>query len=985
MGHKTKSQCQIRLEARSRACCAPRSFATTRQLQAAELQSRIARANAIRAMYTRQLATRARARVQHAQDVARGMRAKRHEDSRRFRQSSVSKLDQAARRRHEQLAQLQLQCQQRAHLIVAKVELVRASQDNKAARARRTLAGQLAAAAYRRQTTQQQLLRRLNARWQSVEHVKARVAKVKFIQRWYRRHVANRTIATALQAVHMDVNDVVTCWRRMKHASFEACMKLVQQRSVVEAAQKLVHVLHVEATSGHCHASTWCRMRVRVLMMAGLIAWHPRAIMGPEWPSQRLAYAGKAMVQEMETLALCLSASQRLQELSKCVARFSARFVFYSEAFARWKARDAQRLTTELLQSYRELMRVSNKYERQAEETPSGGDGVHELRRQTQRQLGQVKEALERLGGRKKTMQQLEELTRTMADEAAKGHVADCDSSHVEVDSSHVEADSSHVKADSSHVEADSSPLEVASSLLEADSSPFDTDSSHGDTGSTLCPSRHEATQEMEANGTDGSTVETNTREALDLNEVLLSDAALVHELIFNPQYQTVRDKDIETSAAMMTSTQSVATLAVRVREAMTRAFWDRVVAMNDVATLLARTEELRLSFRKALGGGYGSTLGARSRLLANEVDSALEASRLAEMMQDPLRHASLLEARCTTVLDVIERAEAPARLERTRHFRSEWVHQIASNKLPPIELLVTFLAFAFDKVDELQTDVLNAHYNFLGQYLQRHGVDWEQKMMQAQLSKNRGNLESAFPFTNKWLNMEGRAYCLRDDIAKTEVDLLRQADGKALKRLLRACIWTLVIKHIDGTAERVWPETFALDIARIRACRDTIDRIAIVSSLVAVVQDVGAFPGFKMSKFLNLLGQKLNVLLCSNGVSKAQVVAQVVTDLQQFRNEKLTKEGQHLEKRLLGSFAVDDVVRQLFFSRVARAIESALLPVFEKRADLHFSLAPFATDIYDASVELRRLVEHNERVYATVYNVMMKQVVDSALADYKS
>ena len=81
MVYKKKSTCQLRLEARSRACCAPPGASYDTQRRADELQSRIARANEIRALYTRQLAARARARVQHAREVAKEMRAKRHEET----------------------------------------------------------------------------------------------------------------------------------------------------------------------------------------------------------------------------------------------------------------------------------------------------------------------------------------------------------------------------------------------------------------------------------------------------------------------------------------------------------------------------------------------------------------------------------------------------------------------------------------------------------------------------------------------------------------------------------------------------------------------------------------------------------------------------------------------------------------------------------------------------------------------------------------
>ncbi|KAG2801467.1 hypothetical protein PC111_g19530 [Phytophthora cactorum] len=970
MVNKTKSKCQIRLEARSRASCTPADVATDPQLLAAELQSRIARANEIRAIHTRQLAARARARVQHAQEVARGMRVKRHEETRRSRQSSVSKLDEAARRRHEQLEQLQLQCKQRADLIMEKVELVRADQNDKAARARRTLAGQLDDAARRREEQTQQLVRRLNERWQSVESVKDRVARVKFIQRWFRRQVANRKTAKALRQVQQDVKKVVNCWNQMKKASFEECMGLLQQRPVVQAAQRLLKVLMAErvdnyqvnsplakkkkaATSTSTSSPRGGVMSFRVLMMAGMVSCHPNEIMGQD-PSKRLHYAASVILLDMENLSLCLATSsdfQRSQELTKCVTRLSARFAFYTEAFARWKARDAERLAAELLTSYRELLLVHKKYEMQAQEARNGVDGVHELLRQTHGQLMQMQRALERLLGRDGAKQKVEELEQSLKQESDAGRASVGDTS--------------------------------SSSTGGNNASPSD----NGTTSSTPLNTNNEGDQGKKGDDDDemmGDDQEDKSASSYPpgVNQALLADRKLVHELILNPQFQIPRDKDVEASVAAVASEQSVAALAVRVREAMTKAFWDRVIEANDIETLLARTEELRSTFRCALGGGSGAGLGSGLSALADQVDSALRPDQLRELMQDPVRNVHIIQARCNGVLDAIERAEAPARATSTREFRSDWAQRIAAGVMTPVQLLVAFLAFALDKVDELRSDVLNAHLGLLGAYLQRHGVDYEQKQLQTRLSES-GSVDAAFPMTTKWLLMEMEAYLARSEVDETERGRLGSYDGAAFGRFVRASIWALVEKHIDGTASRAWPETFELDVARVRACRDALDRIAVVSSLLALVQEyVGRRSLAVPAGFFHNVGQQLSTLLRSPGVSGAQLAAQATHDVRQLENsgsQDAEEELQALEKRLLGSFAVDNPVFKLFFSRAARAFETALTSKGKIVDNLHPSLAPFAAEITEATSLLRRLAQHNENVYASLYNDIIKRVVHSA------
>ncbi|KAL3667602.1 hypothetical protein V7S43_007156 [Phytophthora oleae] len=964
MVNKTKSKCQLRLEARSRANCAPTGVATDPQLLAAELQSRIARANEVRAIHTRQLAARARARVQHAQEVARGMRVKRYEETRRSRQSSVSKLDEAARRRHEQLEQLQLQCKQRADLIMEKVELVRADQHDKAARARRTLAGQLDDAARRREERTQQRVRRLNERWQSVENVKDRVARVKFIQRWFRRQVANRKTATALKQVRQDVAKVVNCWNQMKTASFVDCMGLLQQRQVVQAAQRLLKVLNAEETEGKGvkspgrsktpPSSPQNGINFRVLMMAGMVSCHPNEIMGQD-PSKRLHYAASVILADMASLSQCLAVSdgfQSTRELSKCVSRLGARFAFYTEAFARWKKRDAERLAAELLTSYRKLLLVHRKYEMQAQEAQNGVDGVHELLRQTHGQLIQMHRALEKLLGRDGAKERVEELEQNLKQEDGSGGASvDGDAS------SSSGADNNSASSDNDATTSSSPPMDTGD----------ESDQKKGD-------------DDDEMRGGDDEDDTPTSAQPSSVNQGLLADRKLVHELILNPQFQIPRDKDVEAAAAAVASEQSVAAMAVRVRKAMTKAFWDQVIEANDIKTVLARTEELRTTFRDALGGGSGAEMSSRLSTLADQVDNALRPDQLGELMQEPIRNAHIIQARCNAVLDAFEQAEAPARAETTRAFRSDWVQRIAAGMMTPVQLIVAFLAFALDKVDELRNDVLNAHLGLLGAYLQRHGVEYEQKQLHARLSES-GNLEASFPMTIKWLAMEIEAFL--EQLGEAERSQLIRHDGAAFERFLQASIWALVEKHIDGSASRVWPETFELDVARIRSCRDALDRIVIVSSLLALLQEYVARRNLATpTGFFSSVSQQLSSLLRSPGVSGAQLAAQATQDVRQLESshgEDVEHELQALEQRLLGSFAADNPVFKLFFSRAARAFEVALVSQGSSGESPHPSLAPFAAEISEAISALRRLCQHNEKVYASLYNNIIKRLIPSA------
>jgi len=300
---------------------------------------------------------------------------------------------------------------------------------------------------------------------------------------------------------------------------------------------------------------------------------------------------------------------------------------------------------------------------------------------------------------------------------------------------------------------------------------------------------------------------------------------------------------------------------------------------------------------------------------------------------------------------------------------------------MTPVQLLVAFLAFALDKVDELRSDVLNGHLGMLGAYLQRHGVEYEQKQLHVRLAEA-GSVDAAFPMTMKWMSLEMEAYLARTEVDDAERSRLASCDGAAFASFVRTSVWSLVEKHIDGTASRAWPETFELDVGRVRACRDALDRIAVVSSLLALVQEhvarrsLATPPGFPHD-----IGQRLSTLLRSPGVSGAQLAAQATQDVRQLEtsgSEDAEQELQALEKRLLGAFAAENPVFKLFSSRAARAFESALLSQSNNSGDLHPSLAPFAAEISEAASTLRRLAQHNESVYASVYNSIIKRLVPS-------
>lgn len=954
-----KSACQLRLEARSRAVLGPASIQTSsKEAQppvssaqlALRLDSRIARAAEARERLQQRREASARARVQHARRVAREQAAKRRAQSASTHRRTRQKLEVARARRSAQLGRLAYQCRQRAQRVLEQVEAARESQRRRESETRAETASQLHGAARRRAAQTQAMVRRLSARWRSVERVKDRVGSAKFIQRWYRRHVEARAAAEQLRAVETHVAAVERAWAALRRTGFDASMALLQRREVAAAAQRVLRALLPRVGTASRESRS---VNFRVLLMAGMIACHPREIMGDNF-SARLAFAARGVLGAVAAVHSAL-AQRSSRELKAAVAALEAKFAFYLEAFSRWKARDAERLAGELLGSYLELFELQQRYEASAERAPAG-DGLHELALQTQRQLQQLRRALAQVVGEREARARVADVERAASraqpggsdeDEAASGNEPD-----EEV------ADREPPEPSKSKPQ----PQQQVQQVQEQEEQVQEQD---------------DQVQEQEEQVQKHEDQEDQVQEPPAPVKALLSDRRLVHELALDPHFQLVARHEDEGDDVEGSNT--VEGLARRVRLEMVRAFWDQIVDANDVAALLARTEELRERLAATL---------AVQPALVERVSDALRPDALQVLLSDPVGNLAAIKARCDAVLRAILAAESPAGNEATRAFMASLDARAAAlgsgdaSAGLPMRVMADFLAFALDKAENIRQDMVQAHVGMLGAYLQRHGVEYEQKLVREALARGQ-----RLGKTEHWLRLEMQARwpTLEDD----ERSRLVRGDAAAFSRFLRAAVMALVLKHIEGGADAVWPESFELDVDRVRGVRDAIDRVAVVATLVAGVQDFLARQRRVVAPrdFFAQLGGRLRTLLASPGISGAHLATQAVADVRQLDatqfsvDAALAAELQALEQRLQSSLASGSPVFALFAKRAAAALETELLAADTAAggSELHASLAPFAEELQSAARRLRRLARHNEAVYAAQYNAMIKRLVASA------
>ncbi|KAJ0396507.1 hypothetical protein P43SY_010142 [Pythium insidiosum] len=404
VNQRKKSTCQLRLEARSLA------YQQKQQQQAdsSGQHERIARASEIRGRQERQRRALASARVQHALRVAAETRARRREELLHSRVAVREKVEVARQRRQEALARQQEVCKRRVALVLEKVETVKATQHCRAQRQRRQLEDQLVDAARRREEQTQKMVRRLSERWQCVETVKDRVQRIKYIQRWYRRHVEARKAAFNVQTVKAQAARLMMCWERIASSSFEESMRLLQDRDLARAAQHVLRVLlpsavetgnqspSKEAANSSPRANKSAPFRV--LLMVGMVAAHPNEIMEAN-RSERLVFASKGVLKDMDRIVHCLKDEYpNARALKTIVSQLEARFQFYFESFSLWKDSDAERLAQEMLRGYMDIYRTKLHYA--AQDVNHAGDGMHQLLEQTEKQLAQLRAALAQVIGR---------------------------------------------------------------------------------------------------------------------------------------------------------------------------------------------------------------------------------------------------------------------------------------------------------------------------------------------------------------------------------------------------------------------------------------------------------------------------------------------------------------------------------------------------------------------------------------------------------
>ncbi|RHY41875.1 hypothetical protein DYB38_010688 [Aphanomyces astaci] len=414
----------------------------------------------------------------------------------------------------------------------------------------------------------------------------------------------------------------------------------------------------------------------------------------------------------------------------------------------------------------------------------------------------------------------------------------------------------------------------------------------------------------------------------LEFTKSVFANDSLTHELILNPRFQLPVDDFRENGS-----------LERRVQATMHQAFWDQVQVTQDPQWIAGILVELR------------DALGRVCKVPRNFLnDAQLEALADAEWTE--------WVALQQQVLHVIAVNEAPARSESTAARRALVLDSSPTCKADGYKELTSFFRFCFDKADEIRGDSLNAHLALLAPYLQRHGVEHEAKKFEQRVAAGSVTLSQ----TTAWLQRQ---------------------HGTDVRTIVRSGLIALVETYIESP-DKLWPETFAMDVGRVRGWRNRVDATALQASCVALVrEECGHFGATYPAEAAAALCAKLAILLDEScgSVKMDDLVVQVVHEVGSYMKTPWPSPAarETFQKRVADVARPSNVIFRLFFQRIVAVLKTHVMEWDGKKkagndVAVPSTLALFAPDLNALCREMAHLAKHNEAVHATTYNRLVRE-----------
>lgn len=462
----------------------------------------------------------------------------------------------------------------------------------------------------------------------------------------------------------------------------------------------------------------------------------------------------------------------------------------------------------------------------------------------------------------------------------------------------------------------------------------------------------------------------------LGFTKTVFSNDAIAHEIIMDPTFQLEQPP---------TQDEPASDLVKRMQTGMKKAFWDQMLTNiqngsdDGKMMLLKQMEELRDMVTGVLGDSTKDHVELKAMLSTSAIEQAVG------LPQGNISWVAVGQL-VLALFNKILANEAPARNEATElqitNLSAAMRNSSNAEENAFLTMLPEVVEFVAKQVDYLRLDSVNAHLTMLAPYLQRHGVEHERSKFEEKFAAD----SSIIKGTNKWMKMSLEKYYA--SATAGERQLLHNGDALAFKRFFRFAFMELVEIHIQGQDPTSFPETFSMDIKRIREIRNNVDIMTLQASFVAIIQSSLkshniAFSTLEATEFCD----NLKTLLEDPTVKLPDITAQVINEIKRKMyaiESPLSKEANvSLQTQIANVMSPENAIFKLYFGRIIKDITKRLSssvdgsPVAPSKG-----IDMFVTDLEKSTVIASKVMNHNEAVYAKYYSAMVLEALPKSSQD---
>lgn len=450
-----------------------------------------------------------------------------------------------------------------------------------------------------------------------------------------------------------------------------------------------------------------------------------------------------------------------------------------------------------------------------------------------------------------------------------------------------------------------------------------------------------------------------------------------------------------------------------RVRDAMRRAFWDRLMAQVEVeeggekdwSGVVSVLGELRDAIKGIV---------PRNERFAAEVEEAAGDAVLGRVFSHGAVDGSALLALFNALVGKVQELEAPAETVRTRQWASEVADQLrdalaaggsegegAPAPAPALRLLPTVVEGLFARVELIRAGAADFRFGLAREQLRQHGPGYERQRFADRLREGRVTLGNTAQWIMETASVLRHYDSLRRDgdgdggggsggpqvggdaLPRVTEEEARTGGDRAYRAFLAEGLVALVMRSQAITADNA-PETLLLDTARLSRVQNDLQLVALAATLSLLLrQTLGPQASQAQAARLQAFDRRTARLLRHPGTRLPHVTEACAVEAREVsRLEGLDLPESAvllLQSAVRSAASLEHRVLKLLRQRAAQALRMVLMGdgvdavhAYARRA----GLGQFAAKLGRMGTRLHRVLAHNLAVYAPYYNRIIPRVL---------